>query len=350
MSDSSTSDPLKILCLTEELETAFNLIELGFGELQEIRMDNDFYHLPHLLLASGLERLMKCYICLVYEARNGYFPNKKFLQSLGHDLLRLKETITDDYYATNGIPILCEDFEFLTTDDLLERIIHILSEFGQKARYYNLDVVSGAPTPPIDPRSAWDSLESALESPLPYISSHSMEALYRDYYPRVNAKIIAKLERLLRAIALQFTLGRHGGKLLQLSGTIGRFTALKEVDFGTTDYRRSVKYLQQSKDKWSKRSRAEVLSSPWPTKVISRAQYDGDWPFRFDEVILECREGLFCVINIQGYDFALNGTAKGRLGYPFPHDADMAIIGKSVGPFIQMALRLSSSGVAGEQA
>ena len=57
----------KFLCLCEELETSCKLIKAGFGSLQEIDMSNDFYHLPHQLMASGFERLMKCYISLVYE-------------------------------------------------------------------------------------------------------------------------------------------------------------------------------------------------------------------------------------------------------------------------------------------
>ena len=54
----------KFMSLQDKLETSREPIRAGFGELQEIDMANTFYHLPHQLLASGFERLMKCYIVL----------------------------------------------------------------------------------------------------------------------------------------------------------------------------------------------------------------------------------------------------------------------------------------------
>ena len=340
---------IRQLCLTEELETARKLIVSGFGELQEIRMDNDFYHLPHQLLASGFERLMKCYFCLVYEARNGRWPNTDFLKKPGHDLQKLKQALIEDYYSTNDIPILCGDLEYLKNDSLLEKIIHVLSEFGQKARYYNLDIITGNQKPPIDPKAEWETLEKDIEDPILYLSEESMETLEQNYYPRVNAKIIAKLERLCRAIALQFTLGNHGGHLQHMSTNIIRFIHLQDDNFGRNDYRRSVKILQNEKELWSKRSEIEITNGPWLSRIIPREDFTGDWPFRFDEVIIELRESMFCIINIEGYDFALNGAAKSRFGFPFPHDAGIAFLGNSIGPFIDMALNLSATKTTGNK-
>jgi len=333
------NDLIRTICLYEELELARNLILSGFGELQEIRMGNDFYHLPQLLLASGIERLMKSYFCIVYEVRNGQYPDTKFLKDLGHDLRKLKQTLVEDYFATNDVPLLIEDLEYLRTDNLLDRIIHVLSEFGQKARYHNLDIITGSQQPPIDPKREWEKLERLIEDPTPYLSME--EAVQRDYYPRVNAKIIAKLEQLCRAIGMQFTLGGHDEKLRRFYPFINRFIMAKNEDFGTIDYRRSIKYFQQSKDKWSKRSKADILNSGWPSVLVSKEKFSADWPFRFDEVVIECRERLFCIINIEGYDFSLNGSARSRFGYPFPHDAGVAILGKSIGPFIDLAFSLN---------
>jgi len=329
------NEAVKDVCLIEELETAHKLIVSGFGELQEMRIGDDFIHLPQQLLASGFERLIKCYFCLVEEARIGKYPDTKFLKTLGHDLQKLKKTLADDYFPTNSVPLLQGDLEYLKRDQLLDEIIHILSEFGQKARYYNLDIVTGSQKPPIDPKREWEELEGNIKDPT---TDSSMEALYRDYLPRVNAKIIAKLEQLSRAIAMQFTLGNHGGKLKQMSPILSQFRNIRDSEFGTIDYRPSVKLI---KDKWSKRGTEDVLSSPWPSMVVSKDQFEGEWPFRHDKVVIECREDLFCVINIKGYDFALNGSAKSRFGYPYPHDAGIAILGKSVGPFIDRAFSLS---------
>ena len=284
---------------------------------------------------------MKCYICMVYEARNDRFPNSKYLkEELGHDLSSLSKRICQKYFNKNDISVMEEDYSFLVKDELLQRIIHILSEFGKFTRYYNIDVITGSQKSLIDPKEDWEELERSIEDPTPYLGP---EALFRDYYPGVNNKIIARIERFIRAIAMQFTLGRHGGKLQQYSHVFGSFRNLTDDELGTIDYRRSVMILQRKKENWIRRTEEEIKESPWPTKKFSKGQFTGEWPFRSDEVIIECREGLFCIVNIQSYDFALNGAAASRYEYPFPHDAGEAVLGKSVGPFIEMALELRKS-------
>jgi hypothetical protein len=338
------NDSIRTMCLIQELETARELIKAGFGELQEIHLGNDFYHLPQQLLASGLERLLKCYFCLVYEARNGVFPDKVFLKSIGHSLVDAKQMLIDDYFESNGIPLLEADLDYLRKDALLDEIIRILSEFGKMARYYNLEIVTGSPNPPIDPSSEWEQLEKKIEDPTPYLTPDSLDALYHDYYPRVNAKIVGMLERFVRAVCMQFTLGNHGGRLKQVMATVSDFIFLKDDEFGMTDYRRSVARNQQIKANWSKRSKERALKSKWPSRLVVASDYGDKWPFRADEVVVECRDNMFCVVNVKGYDFALNGSAKTRFGYPDPHDSGVAILGRSVGPFIDLAFSLAAGG------
>jgi len=335
------SDLAKTICFQDELETALNLIKTGFCELQEMNSRYEGFHLPQQLIASGFERLFKCYFCLVYKARNGNYPDPGFLKKLGHDLEKLKGILVDDYFSTNNRPQLCDDLEFLRNDSLLNSIIHILSEFGQKARYYNLDIITGSKSQSIDPQKEWEKLKTKFAEPNPD-TPFNYDAHEMDFLPRFNAEIISKLERMARAIAMQFTLGGHGEDLRQMSSTIAEFRNLRNEEFGTVDYRNSVKKV---KEQWVKRSKEEVLNSPWPSRVISKDLFGGEWPFRFDEVLIECRDDLFCVINIAGHDFALNGATKSRFEYPDPHDAGVAILGKSMGPFIDMAFSLCKGAI-----
>ena len=305
-------------------------------------MGNDFYHLPHQLMASGLERLMKCYISVVYEGHNGTFPDMKYMKRLGHDLVRLLDEICNKFYDGTSSPLIQQEFAFITTDKELRECIRILSLFGKLGRYYNLDIVAGSPDNPIDPKREWEALERSIEDPLPYVND--AEALYRDYYPRVHARLIAKLERLVRAIARQFTLGDHPDQnrhIRQASGAFSEFRDLGDDQLGTTDYRRSVRILQQQKEKWLKRSEKKIRRGRWPTQVVTKDEFDGEWPFRSDRVIVECREKLFYIVNIEGYAFALNGLAKSRFKFPSPHDSGLAVLGKSTGPFIDMASALA---------
>lgn len=334
-------DLKKFLSISDELDASCELIKAGFGALQEIDMANTFYHLPHQLLASGFERLMKCYILLVHAGSRGSYPNTVFLKSVGHDLNELLQLVCKDYYGGKNRPLIKEEFDYLTTDRILHECMRILSLFGMKGRYYNLDVVTDEADPClINPTEEWQDLESEIEDPGPYLSDQ--EALYRDYFPRVHRTMIAKMERLVRAVALQFTLGDHADPdrhLAQLWSTFGDFRHL-DTELGTTDYRRSVRILQQDTDRWIKRSDEEILSSDCPTRVVTRDEYREEWPFRADQVIIECRDRVFCIVNITGYAFALNGAARSRYSIPDVHAAGLAVIGKSIGPFLDLARTL----------
>lgn len=340
----SAQDPLvRFLCLAEELETSRELLKSGFGNLQEIDMGRTFYHLPHQLMASGLERLMKCYISLVHKGRHGSYPDVAMMRNLGHDLEKLLAGICKDYFGGTRRPFVADDLAFVTGDHALKECVRILALFGRMGRYYNLDVVAGASGTVIDPKGEWQTLETSVADPAPYMND--LPSLHRDYYPRVHGQLIAKMERLIRAIALQFTLGDHvdpSGDIRRLSGVYADFRNLRTNQFGTTDYRRSVEILNADKDSWVRRSEEEIAGSRWPTRSVGKAEFEGDWPFRQDHVAVECREKLFYVVNVQGYDFALNGHARSRFGFPDVHDAGVAILGKSVGPFIEMAAKLAA--------
>lgn len=333
----------KFFCILEELESSRDLIKSGLGHLQEIDMGNTFYHLPHQLMASGLERFMKCYVLLMHNGRNGSYPNNEYLKGLGHDLQKLLKLICADFYGGTERPWVQRELHFITTDSVLGDCIRILSLFGRKARYYNLDVVSGIHNPSIDPKEEWTALESRVEDIAPFL--RNQETLHREYYPRVHSRLIARVERLVKALAMQFTLGGHEDK----NGTIGRlsnvyveFRNMKDEELGTIDYRRSVHILRdRDRKNWIKRSDREIEEGGCPIRVVVRDEFGGDWPFRADRVVVERRDKIFYIVNIEGFAFSLNGAAGSRFKIPNPHDAGVAILGKSVSPFIDIASALT---------
>ena len=235
---STDNDRLRFLCLFEELETSKELLKSGFAHLQEANVGRNFYHLSHLLLASGLERLMKCYILAIVKGRDGKYPDLNWMRDLGHDLESLLKTILTNYCGGTDRPRVRNDLEFIKSDDVLKDCVRILSLFGKKGRYYNLDVVAGKLDAPIDPEAEWRKMEFRVENPVRYLDD--LESLYRDYYPRVNSVLIGRMERLVRAIAMQFTLGGHedtGGVLRRLSDCYREFRNLRDESFGKVDYR-----------------------------------------------------------------------------------------------------------------
>ena len=336
------NDSQKFLSLDDELRASCRLIKLGLGELQCISMTEDFYHLPFQLLSSGLERLMKCYICLVYEANIGEFPTNKYLRNdLGHDLSKLKKEILEKYFKANDIPALKEDIDFLNKTPLLDKVLHVLSEFGRLARYYNLNVVTGDTKAIFNPDSEWESIEMDVLKTIPKFQYASLIEKGDEYYQKINIEIVKIIERFVRAISRQFTLGQHGDKLQQLSVTYSAFRNLRDCELGQKDYRIATKVLKEQKDKWHSRKESKILNGKHPARKLHRNSFDGEWPFHSDEVIVECREKLFCIVNINGYDFALNGAAQSKFNYPYPHNMGLAILSKSIGPFIDIAFGLA---------
>ena len=335
------ADTTKFLCLCEELKISRELIKAGFGGLQEIDMSNDFYHLPHQLLASGFERLMKCYISLVYEGEKGSYPDMGYMKQLGHNLEALLKRICTEFYGGKARLLVQQEFDFITTDQTLQECIRILSLFGKYGRYYNLDIIAGSPHSPIDPEAEWENLELSIGDITLFLDD--TESPDRDYYPRIHSQLIAKMERLTRAIALQFTIGDHvdqNGRLRQASGIYTEFRDLSDKQLGMIHYRRSVQILKQKEKNWIKRSEQEIVNGEWPTRIVTKDEFGEAWPFRTDRVIIECQDNLFHLVYINGYAFGLNGAAQSRFKIPCPHDAGVAVLGKSVGPFIDMAFEL----------
>ena len=334
---------VKFFCILEELESSRDLIRSGFGHLQEIDMGNAFYHLPHQLMASGLERFMKCYVFLMHEGRHGSYPDNEYVKRLGHDLQKLLKLIYAEFYGGTERAWVQRELDFVTTDPVLCDCIQILSLFGKKARYYNLDVVSGVHNPPIDPKEEWRALESRVEDIAPFLQDH--EALHREYYPRVHSRLIARIERLVRALAMQFTIGGHedrNGTIGRLSSVYTEFRNIRDEELGTTDYRRSVHILRnRDRTNWIKRSDRAIEEGGYPTHVVTRDEFEGDWPFRADRVVVERREKIFYIVNIEGFAFSLNGAARSHFNVPDPHDAGVAVLGKSVSPFIDVASALT---------
>ena len=336
---------IRKLSLIKELDTSIRLIKLGFGEYQNLDMANDFYYLPFQLISSGFERLMKCYICLGHIEKEGDFPEPKLFRSkLGHDLIKLKNYITDNYFQGNS-KALSDDLNYLKEDNDLEKLIGLLSEFGKFARYFNLNVVTGEVNPGINVITAWEEYETifVIENKT-LLEKLSIFETRNEVLDTVTRIIIVKLERFTRALSRQFTLGKLGALAQQCSSSVYDFLMLKDSELGTIDYRMDTTRYKHRGNKPHKRTIIDKYNrkrnKDYKCKLIAKDSFDGEWPFYADKVIIECRQKLSCVVTIDNYDYALNGVAKGRYNLEDVHEAGMAILGKSVGRFISMTQKL----------
>lgn len=226
----------------QELLTAVRLIAVGLRELNRIDGSSDFFHLPIQLLASGFERLMKVVICCYHVEDKGGFPDRKVFPSgkRGHDLVWLLREITDKCFSSSyldTIPVAQTDLRLLRDDTKLNRIVKILSGFGQSARYYNLNVILGEADPGPSPDEEWAKLEMEIlqDDPLwqeKIVDPKQSKAIYH----RVNRELTVHCETLARSLSRLFTIGRLGDLARQISGHTHHFLCLTDDQLGQTNY------------------------------------------------------------------------------------------------------------------
>jgi len=341
----SEIENIKYFALLEEFETSDKLIKLGFGELQNINLNNDFYFLPFQLLSQGFERFMKAYICIGYFHKHGKLPDFNYLRKLGHDLEKLLKEIIDNYYIDFDRPQFDIDYDFLQTDSDFKKLLFIISEFGKLSRYHNFDLITDNAKIGVDTKKLWEEYENTILDKNDYEKLMDFD-LNHEVYQKITHHIIIVFEKFVSALSRQFIFKCLGQKGLQLSATTAfEFSLLYDKDFGKKDYRKqTTKYKEIPKKVYKRTIIDEIqrdINPEYKSKKIKKAEYDGEWPFYVDEVIIECRQKHWCIVTINGFDYALNGSAQGRYKLENPHEAGMAILGKSYSDFRDMAFKLN---------
>jgi hypothetical protein len=154
-----TDDSEKLLFLEDVVKESVNLINCGLDYFSKINFTNSdlFYSLSFLNLSRGFELLMKCMICYKRydktkddKCSKEHFPKKKEMIDFRHNLNRLREEIMKNYQGlfrgktsnSNMISQLKEDRDFICKDKIFIRILKIISNYGNKGRYYELDYVT----------------------------------------------------------------------------------------------------------------------------------------------------------------------------------------------------------------
>lgn len=336
----------KHLALLEEIETSYKLVILGFGELQNISLNNNFHFLPFQLLSQGFERFMKSYICLAYQNIYNEYPTFKYLKNLGHDLESLLEEIIEKYYFDFNRPQYKNDIEFLKNNTDLKELLFIISEFGKKSRYYNFDLVTENKEIPLNTKELWTNfVNKHLLSDEKLLSKLFSQETEHEVFYKLNSVIIIIFERFISALSRQIIFNCIGEKAKQISvATFFDFGMLYEKDFGNRDYRKNTTKYKETPKKVHKRTLKDYierkLNPNIKYKKVSKSEFNGDWPFYSEEVIIECRYNHWCIITIDGHDYALNGSAKGRYKLENPQDAGMIIMDKNYSDFTKMAFEL----------
>ena len=229
----------KYFALIEEFETSKKLIDLGFGELQNISLSNNFYFLPFQLLSQGFERFLKAYICLKHFEQYDTFPLFKDIKDeLGHDLEKLLKEILKKYYTKDSrVQFVCDE-DFLKNDKEFEKLLRIISKFGQFGRYYNFDVITEKTKIGENPKVLWEQYESKIMERNDDSHKLTDSDLRDEVYQSINKHIIVIFEKFVSALSRQLTFSGFGKLSIQMTfGALSDFSRLHNDDFGKTDYR-----------------------------------------------------------------------------------------------------------------
>lgn len=199
----SEIEDIKYFALLEEFETSNKLIKLGFAELQNINLNNDFYFLPFQLLSQGFERFMKAYICIGHFHKHQEFPKYSYIKNFKHDLEKLLLDIIENYYFDFKRPQFELDSEFIRTDSDLKKLLYILSEFGKLSRYYNFDLITGNAKIGINAKRNWEEFENKIIDSSDYEKLMDIN-LCHDVYEKISNYILIVFEKFVSALSRQF--------------------------------------------------------------------------------------------------------------------------------------------------
>ncbi|KPJ62405.1 hypothetical protein AMJ44_15630 [candidate division WOR-1 bacterium DG_54_3] len=233
------SETLKKLALIQEVRTAIFFIKEGLVSLNRLDGENDFSHMPVLLLSNGFERLLKVIICLDYIEIHGIFPETSSFQKsiITHVLDNLLERvicIAHKWKYSERCIAAQMDIDFLENNNDLHRVVFLLSAYGDKARYYNMNVIIGLKNLTDDPEQAFESyctdIFTRQQNWQEKIKGENLSEKLDANIHYVNQQITMLLQKFARALCRMFTLGNLGQLASQQIGPISYFLYLKDED------------------------------------------------------------------------------------------------------------------------
>jgi hypothetical protein len=229
----------KNISLIIELERSIKFLRIGLAEIQKISAENDFYDHVFMFLSSGLERLFKIMLCLNFKDKNGCFPkmDECWKKNQGHDLEILKKKIEEICIPINN-PFALIDYDIITKDDFISRVCKVLSEYGKRGRYFDLDAILGQEQQ-FNPKDKWEELETQVfqerfgkEKYYQLLLDHKIE----ESYHTSNREIVIRLEKFFRALTRQFIFGNFSKEAKSFLGIIGIFSKMEDNKLGKTKY------------------------------------------------------------------------------------------------------------------
>jgi hypothetical protein len=235
------NDTYRNIAVVIEIENSIKYLRNGLAEIQKVSAVNDFYDPTLIYLSGGLERLFKSMLCLNFKQVNGRLPNPKEIWNYkqGHDIEFLKSEVEKNCIEIER-PFAAHDYHLITRNPLLNQICKTLSEYGQRARYFNIDAILGTEQE-FDSKKEWERIESIV------LKQHYGEKEFYEIlgeptrlgelYLKSSQLLVFQLEQFFRAITRQFIFGNFSEESKSFTFQIETFSQIEDRQLGTTDYR-----------------------------------------------------------------------------------------------------------------
>ncbi|RXQ96621.1 hypothetical protein EO244_03065 [Ancylomarina salipaludis] len=229
------------IAIVTEIENSVKYLRNGLAEIQKITAANNFYDPPLIYLSGGFERLFKSMLCLNFKEVNGRLPrtNEIWNRKNGHNIDFLKDKI-EGICIPIDLPFAKDDYKIITSDKTIKEICEVLTAYGSRARYFNLDIILGNEQK-FDAKNKWEKIEDSLLKEYygekkfyrMFKKTNSLEVIYE----KTSELLVSKLEVFLRAITRQFIFGNFSSESNQYVFSIESFTDIDDNQIGKTDYR-----------------------------------------------------------------------------------------------------------------
>lgn len=213
--------------LAEEVRISSELISTGIELIQGEHYYNEAIDVPLILLANGLERLLKCILCFHTFENTGELPTMTTIKkNFNHNIAKLFEYVFSHCYSDNFIRkgTTQKDLQFFRTNPVFQGLVKVINDFALKDRYANLDLILYEKLPKSrNPNDMWgEQIELVLMREYPEMQQLSITD-NQEFRRRSSRYIAASLNRLMYSLVHLMILGKIGEYANTSAGSLRKF-------------------------------------------------------------------------------------------------------------------------------
>ncbi|MCK5843004.1 MAG: hypothetical protein KAH31_12595 [Candidatus Sabulitectum sp.] len=219
--------------LKEEVRISSELISTGIKLIQEEHYYNEAIDVPLILLANGLERLLKCIFCFYTLENTGKLPTIVTIKDdFNHNIVKLLNYVFNHCYSDDFIRKSTnqKDLHFFRTNPVFQGLVKVINDFALRDRYANLDLILCENLPKSrNPDDMWgEQIVLVLMQEYPEMQQLSITD-NKEFRRRSSRYIAASLNRLMYSFVHLMILGKIGEYANTSAGPLKKFRSYNLV-------------------------------------------------------------------------------------------------------------------------